>query len=47
MNRYYQYRSFDGLIKIKIVFLEEVGRFFIAIAKSGEKQANFYNSLID
>jgi hypothetical protein len=47
INRYYQYRSFDGSIKIKVVFLEEVGHFFIAIAKNGENQANFYNSLID
>jgi hypothetical protein len=36
IDRYYRYQSFDYSIKIEIVFLEEVGRFFIAVAKNGE-----------
>jgi hypothetical protein len=36
IDRYYWYRTFDGSIKIKIVFLKEVGRFSIAMAKNSE-----------
>jgi hypothetical protein len=48
IDRYYRYRTFDGSIKIKIVFKQEVGRFFVAMAKKTAKiRRIFFNSLID
>jgi hypothetical protein len=41
IDQYYWNRSFDYLITIKIVFLEEVGHFFIAMAKNVKNLANF------
>jgi hypothetical protein len=42
IDRYYRYRSFDGSIKIKIVFKKEVGCFFVAMGKNAENYANFF-----
>jgi hypothetical protein len=37
IDRYYRYRSFDYSFKNKKSFLEEVGRFFVAMdKKNGE-----------
>ncbi len=42
IDRYYRYRSFDGSIKIKIVFKKEVRCVFVAMAKNAENYANVF-----
>jgi hypothetical protein len=41
IDRYYWYRTFDGSMKIKIVFKQEVGRFFVVKAKKQRNKENF------
>jgi hypothetical protein len=46
-DRYYRYRTFDGSIKIKLVFLTRSWAFFRRHGKKQRKVGEFFNSFID